>query len=78
MRRRFARETYQYRSYGYNISGIDGMVTHQEKGPWRATKATALADASEIDREWVVVQKVRIGITKILETTTVKGGIPTA
>ena len=70
MQRRFAREHHEYRAYGYDL--VDGRVSNQEKGPWRVRKVTARADAQEIDRLVVVVQKVRIGITKVLETERIK------
>jgi hypothetical protein len=72
--RRFAREQYEYRALGYNVD--DGVVYRQEKGPWRSRKDQAIEDAKEIDRQYVVVQKIRIGITKVLETVIVKEPIP--
>ena len=73
---RFARERHEWRAYGYDVAkpekGLGNVVLNQIKGPWRIKPETALADAEKIDREHVVVQKVRIGVTKVLETRRVK------
>jgi hypothetical protein len=67
---RFARERHEYRvlawSDGSDLSGLG-------KGPWRHKRAQAHADVLDFfEYEHVVVQKVRMGITKILETETIR------
>ena len=70
--RRYAREQHEYRALGFNE--LDGEERIAFKGPWRSKKKDAMADGRALVKsaDRIVVQKVRLGITSILETTIIK------
>lgn len=66
---RFARERHEYRALVF-----DGSGRLQGKGKWRIKFNDAKVDALALGHgaEHAVVQKVRLGQVKILETTVIK------
>ena len=64
----FARETYQYRALGY----VDHHLAPIHKGCWRLKREEAVTDGEKMPADKVIVQKVRLGITKIMDTMVIR------